>query len=30
MILVSELALLAVLTIAAISTDDYWSNRAAK
>lgn len=30
MILVVELGLLSVLTIAAISTDDYWSNRAAK
>ena len=30
MFLVVELGLLAVLTIAAISTDDFWSSRAAK
>lgn len=29
-ILVVELGLLTVLTITAISTDDYWSNRASK
>ena len=30
MILVVELGLLAVLTVAAISTDDFWTRRAAK
>jgi hypothetical protein len=30
MILVVELGLLTVLTVAAISTDDFWSNRAPK
>ena len=29
-ILIAELALLAVLTFAAIGTDDYWTRRAAK